>query len=305
MALGLRWFAPDSQFVPDMSDKTVIVTGANSGIGKVTARTLAAAGAEVILACRNLDTAATAQQEILEFSPTASVGVEHLDLSDLASVHRFAAAVGDRERIDVLINNAGFVTDQLNLSAQGYESMFATNHLGHFLLTLLLLPQLEAAPSARVINVASAAHLFAVRGISWNNLDRQFGFNHWVTYGETKLANILFTNELARRLGDSTVVTHSLHPGAISSGFGKSGMLQGFQGTLLDVGGRFLLTSEQGAQTQIFLASSVTPLASTGRYWAHRRPAQRAPWAKDRASGRRLWNVSMAMLGEFCPDQPI
>lgn len=305
MALGFRWTAPTSQIVPDMSNKTVVITGANSGIGKITASALATAGADVILACRNLDTAQVAQNEILAAVPDATVTVEPLDLMDLASVHKFSEAVADRDRIDVLINNAGFVTDALKISPQGYESMFATNHLGHFLLTHLLMPQLEAAPSARVINVASAAHLFAPRGISWNNLDRHFGFNHWQTYGETKLANILFTNELARRLGESSVVTHSLHPGNISSGFGKSGMLQGFQGSLMNAGAPFLLTPVQGAQTSIFLAAAVAPLATTGRYWANMRPARRAPWAKDATAERRLWRLSMSLLGDYSPPTTI
>ena len=219
-----------------MEDRTVVITGANSGIGLETAAALATAGARIVMGCRNADTAAAAVDEVRRRCGHDRVETRSLDLADLDHVRRFAASLSDLDRIDVLINNAGLMLDQRQESAQGHEATFAINHLGPFLLTSLLTEQVVAAPRGRIVNVASFAHQLAPRGIDWADIERRRHYRGWIVYGQSKLANILHADELARRLWDRGVVAHSLHPGSVASGFGRDGDLHGFNDRLLRVG---------------------------------------------------------------------
>ncbi len=284
--------------ITSMEDRTVVITGANSGIGLETAAALAGAGARIVMGCRNPVTAAAAVDEVRRRSGNDAVETRPLDLSDMSAVRRFAEGLGDLDRIDVLINNAGLMLDQRSESAQGHEMMFATNHLGPFLLTSLLTDQIVAAPHGRILNVASVAHRLAPRGIAWNDLDRQRRFHMWTVYGQTKLANILHADELARRLWDRGVVVHSLHPGNVASGFGGHGDLHGFYAALFSAGRFVLITPEQGARTSVHLASSPEALRSTGDYWVRCRRSRPSSAGRDVLAAAHLWRISCDLVGD-------
>ena len=204
-----------------LDGKTVIITGANTGIGLETAVDLAKRNARVILACRSLERGETAAVEVRKRSGNDNVVFVQLDLASLDSVRRFAAKILEEEpRIDILINNAGIMAlPERTLSQDGFEMQFAVNHLGHFLLTNLLLDRIKEAPSARIINVSSKGH---IRGnLDFDNLNSEKSYVPWVTYGTSKLANILFTHSLAKRLEGTGVTANSLHPGAIMTELGR------------------------------------------------------------------------------------
>lgn len=274
----------------------MVITGGNSGIGLETAVSLSAAGARVVMGCRNTVKADAAVAEIRARSGNDAVESRPLDLVDLDDVTRFAEGLSDLDRIDVLINNAGLILDARSESPQGYESMFAINHLGPFHLTNLLLEQLRAAGTARVVNVASLAHMMAPRGIAWNDLDRRRRFQGWTVYGQTKLANILHARALAARLRGSGVVAHSLHPGMIRSGFGREGDLHGFNDALLAAGAFALVSPEQGSRTSVHVASSPDALRTSGDYWVRCRRSRPAPWARKDDQAEKLWMVSEQMI---------
>ncbi len=284
--------------VTSMQDRTVVITGANSGIGLETAAALAGAGARIVMGCRNATTAAAAVDEVRRRSGNDAVETRSLDLSDLDHVRRFAGSLADLDRIDVLINNAGLMLDERRESAQGHEATFATNHLGPFLLTSMLTEQLAAAPTGRVVNVASLAHRMAPRGIDWSDVERRRSYNAWTVYAQSKLANILHARELSHRLRERGVVAHSLHPGSVASGFGRDGDLHGFNDRLLRVGEFALITPEQGARTSVHLASSADALRTSGDYWARCRRSRPSAAARDDRASAELWRRSERMVTE-------
>lgn len=287
---------PDS--ITSMQDRAVVITGANSGIGLETAAALATAGARIVMGCRNELTAAAAVAEVQERSGNDAVETRSLDLADLDHVRSFAASLADLDHIDVLINNAGLMLDRRSETPQGHEATFATNHLGPFLLTSLLTEQLVAAPNARIVNVASAAHRLAARGINWDDIDRRRSYQGWTVYAQSKLANILHARELARRLADRGVVAHALHPGSIASGFGRDGDLHGFNERLLWIARYVLLSPEQGARTSVHVASSPDALRTSGDYWARRRRSRASPAARSDTAAAELWRRSEEMVAE-------
>ena len=198
-----------------LDGKTVIITGANTGIGLETAVDLAKRNARVILACRSVERGETAAVEVRKRSGNDNVVFVQLDLASLDSVRKFAAKILEEEpHIDILINNAGVMAiPKRMLTQDGFEMQFGTNHLGHFLLTNLLLDRIKEAPSARIVNVSSKAH---IRGnLDFDNLNSEKSYTPWLAYGNSKLANILFTRSLAKRLEGTGVMTNSLHPGLI------------------------------------------------------------------------------------------
>jgi NAD(P)-dependent dehydrogenase (short-subunit alcohol dehydrogenase family) len=206
-----RWTAED---IPDQTGRVAVVTGANSGLGLVATRELARAGAEVVLACRNLDKGEEALAGIFAEVPGASVELEELDLASLASVRDFATRfAGRHEGLDILINNAGVMAPPRRETADGFELQLGTNHLGHFALTGLLLAKLEGREDARVVTLSSTAHKFG--RISFGNLQGERRYFRWSAYGQSKLANVLFARELDKRLraADSTVKSLAAHPG--------------------------------------------------------------------------------------------
>ena len=200
-----------------LDGKTVIITGANTGIGLETAVDLAKRNARVILACRSVERGETAAVEVRKRSGNDNVVFVQLDLASLDSVRKFSARILEEEpRIDILINNAGVMAlPERQLTKDGFEMQFGTNHLGHFLLTNLLLDRIKEAPSARIVNVSSLAHSFGK--IDFDNLNSEKSYGAWQAYGAAKLANILFTRSLAKRLKGTDVTTNSLHPGSINT----------------------------------------------------------------------------------------
>jgi len=276
----------------------VLITGGNTGIGKETAIALAGMGAQVVFTARNPQKGRDALVEIRERSGSTNVEVMALDLASLASVREFATAfAAAHDRLDVLVNNAGSVLGKRSETEDGYETTFQVNHLGHFLLTRLLQPQLSAGAPARVINVSSDLHKRARHGLDFDDLQSEHGYRGVRVYGRSKLANILFTRELARRWDGTGVTANSLHPGVVSSGLGGDGDLGRMASLAKPLVRPFILSPQQGAQTSIYLASSPDVEGITGAYWVKSAPTSPAPAAQDDAAARRLWEVSDELAG--------
>jgi retinol dehydrogenase-12 len=280
----------------DMRDKTVVVTGATQGIGYQAARAIARMGARVILTARDQ---ARGQRAVAELARDAPGGVELVlcNFASMASIRTAAAAVRERtDRLQVLLNNAGAVYLDRQESVDGLELTFATNHIGYFLFTNLLLDLLRQSAPARIVNVASDAHRMARRGVAFDDLDRRRGYRGFAVYGESKLMNILFTRELAHRLDGTGVTANALHPGVIASGFGRNN--RGVLGWVFrHLSPIFLLTPEQGARTSIYLCTSPEVEGVTGRYFARCREVSPRPPAEDDAAARRLWELSLRITG--------
>jgi NAD(P)-dependent dehydrogenase (short-subunit alcohol dehydrogenase family) len=290
--------------VPDMKGKTVVVTGANSGIGFETAAALGAAGARVLVTARNADRGRTAMAELAtRLDGSGQLQLVVFDLADLASVRRGAEEILElAPRLDVLVNNAGLILSERSETVDGFETTFATNHLGPFLLTNLLLERLRTSTPARIVNVASAAHTAARKGIPFDDLQTtKVRYKAMRVYGESKLENILFTTELARRLAGSGVTANALHPGAVRTGYGADGDSRGLLAFGLKIAHPFFLTPAQGARTSVFLASSPQVEGVSGKYFAKCKEKQPRKWAQDPASAERLWQVSEDLVGLSVP----
>ncbi|WP_406329776.1 oxidoreductase [Streptomyces sp. NBC_00203] len=298
------WSAGD---IPDQSGRTAVVTGANSGIGYVTARELARKGARVVLACRSEVRGVEAGDRIATEVPGADVEFVRLDLGELGSVLEFADryAYG---RLDLLVNNAGVMALPLGRTADGFETQFGVNHLGHFALTGLLMPALLATPGARVVNVASMVH--ALSNIDIDDLNSEHRpYRKWIAYARSKTANLLFTHELARRLDavGSDVVVAAAHPGYASTNLQAAGpRLEGRKSAerFMEIGNRiFGQSAEAGALPTLYAATApgVRPDSFTGPSFAMWRgaPAKswRARWTLDDTAGERLWAASEQLTG--------
>lgn len=269
--------------VGTMSGKTCLVTGATSGIGKATALELAALGATVIIVARTEARGATAADEIRRRVPDAQVRVMTADLSDMAQVAALVdEVVAACDRLDVLVNNAGVISMRQQRTSAGLDTMFATNHLGPFLLTTRLIPLLERSAPARVVTVASGAHR-SVRTIPWDHLTDQP-----MSYPLSKLLNILFTVELATRL--TGVTANCLHPGFIRTELGRE--VTGVPRALMAFALRFRPGPEVGARTSIYLATSPEVADVTGGYFEKCRPARPSALATDTTAAARLWTIS-------------
>jgi NAD(P)-dependent dehydrogenase (short-subunit alcohol dehydrogenase family) len=288
-----------------MQGKTVVVTGGNSGIGLETAAALAGMGARVLVTARNADKGRAAVADIAQRNDGhAQVQLVVFDLADLASVRRGAGEILEQApRIDVLVNNAGLVLSERRETVDGYEATFAINHLGPFLLTNLLLNRLRESAPARVVNVASTAHASARKGIPFDDLQSAQQYRGMRVYGQSKLANILFTLELARRLQGSSVTANSLHPGTVRTGYGADGDAQGFLAFGIKISAPFFLSPAQGARTSIYLASSPEVEGVSGQYFVKCKPVQPKPQARDPEAAQRLWQVSEELVGLTSPGQ--
>jgi len=282
-----------------MNGKVCVVTGATSGIGKAAAAALAKLGAQVVLVGRDRGRAEAAAAEI---GATAAVPpkAEIADLASMEQVRALAGRLGSLERIDVLINNAGLVLGEHRVTRDGFEHVFAVNHLAPFLLTNLLLPKLTGSAPARVVTVTSDAHSAAKLDLDDPNLEH--GWNSWRSYANSKLANILFTRELARRLGGTGVTANCAHPGVVRTGFGREGKPLLRLGTT--IGRPFLLSPERGADTIVYLASSPDVAGETGGYYVKRQRREPSAAARDDAAARKLWDISEQLTG-LTPAQPM
>jgi len=266
-----------------MKGKVCLVTGATDGIGKVTVYALAQMGATVVGVGRNPEKIAA----VLAEQKPAPGRLEFLqaDQASLAQVRSLADAFKAKyQRLDVLINNAGASFPRYMESPDGIEMTFAVNHLSHFLLTTLLLDQLETSAPARIINVSSSAHRHA--GLNLDRINRPAEYDAWAAYSASKFANILFTYELARRLKDKPVTVNALHPGFVNTHF--------FAAAEMNMRGG--ITPEQGARTQIWLASSDEVAGVTGKYFVDCRESKTIPESYDLELGRKLWEVSEALI---------
>ena len=285
--------------MPDMQGKTVVVTGANSGIGFETAAALAAMGARVIVTARNADKGRAAVAAITQRAGgEAQVQLVVFDLADLSSVRRGAGEILEQApRVDVLVNNAGLVLSERAETVDGYEATFGTNHLGPFLLTNLLLERIRASAPARIVNVASTAHNAARKGMPFDDLQSEKKYGTMRVYGQSKLANILFTLELARRLEGSGVTANSLHPGTVRTGYGADGDARGLLAFGIKIASPFFLSPAKGARTSVYLASDPAVAGVSGQYFVKCKAKQPKRWARDPEAARRLWLVSEELVG--------
>jgi NAD(P)-dependent dehydrogenase (short-subunit alcohol dehydrogenase family) len=277
----------------DLSGRVCVVTGANRGIGRATAEGLAGLGAQVVLVCRRKEDGEAASREIADKAPLAPEVVS-ADLSSQISIRQAAGYIRGRyPSLHVLINNAGVIPPRRQLTVDGLEMQFAVNHLAYFLLTNLLLPQLEAGAPSRIINVSSGAH--AHTGLDFEDLQAQRSYQPKSVYSRSKLANILFTYELARRLAGTGVTANCLNPGVVATR-----MLDDYMGVPAAgpaVGRTFGASAEEGAETSIYLASSPEVESVTGKYFEGSRPVASSRESHDEAVARRLWEVSARLTG--------
>jgi NAD(P)-dependent dehydrogenase (short-subunit alcohol dehydrogenase family) len=284
--------------VPSMKGKTVVVTGANSGIGFETAAGLAGAGARTLLTARDAQRGRAAVQAIIERTGNQEVELVALDLASLVSVRAAAADVLERcPHLDVLVNNAGLVLTARRETTDGFEMTFGVNLLGPFLFTELLVERLKASAPSRIVNVASTAHTSARRGLNFDDLQNTSSYSGMRVYGESKLANIMFTAELARRLEGTGVTANSLHPGTVATGYGRDGDTKGLLAIGLTLAKPFLTTPEKGARTSIYLASSPEVEGVSGKYFVNCREKTPRKPALDVATQQRLWEVSESLVG--------
>ena len=280
--------------VPDLSGKVILITGATDGIGRVTAEALAKKGARVVLVGRNPEKTRSVVSEIKNNTHNEQVDYMLADLSNQAEVRALAQAFKDRyDRLDVLINNAGALFMSRQTSADGYEMTFALNHLAYFLLTNLLLDLLIKSAPARIVNVSSAAHVASK--LNFEDLQNEHGFTGWRAYAQSKLANLYFTYELARRLEGTGVTVNALHPGFVASNFGKSnGSIFRPLFSLFQIGA---ISPEKGAETEIYLAASPDVAGVTGKYFSNKKQVSSSSVSYDQEAAQRLWDASLALTG--------
>jgi NAD(P)-dependent dehydrogenase (short-subunit alcohol dehydrogenase family) len=295
--------------IESQTGKIVVVTGANSGIGLETASLLASRGAGVILACRNPEKAALAVRQIRSLRPDANVSAATLDLASLASVRKFAASLIQEHRsLDVLINNAGVMTTPLGRTTDGFETQFGTNFIGHFLLTLLLLPLLNRQPGSRVVTLSSVAHWTG--RIDFDNLNAEKSYSRWGAYAQSKLANLMFMYELQRRLeksGASTISTGA-HPGVTASELTRHNLfLRVAQSTIAQ-------TTRKGSLPS--LRAAIDPSVRGGDYYGpgnalsltlygDARKQQSSRRSRDKTIAARLWTTAEKLCDQRYPTTQI
>lgn len=274
-----------------MNRKTAVVTGANAGMGRVTALELAQQGFQVVLVCRNARKGEAALHDIRRKAGHDAVHLVPCDLSAQADIHRAAAEIRERfPTLDVLVNNAGALNGTYTETVDGLETTWAVNHLAYFLLTNLLLDALKAAPSARIVNLASEAE--RIGKIHWDDPNLRRDYSAIKAYAQSKLANLLFTNALAKGLAGSRVTVNAVHPGGVRSEFGKTS--GGWAGAAFRAMSPFFRSPEKGAETGLWLASSPEAEGLSGRYFYDKKPISAQAIAYDAAAQQRLWDLSNA-----------
>ena len=297
----MKWTNDD---IPDQSGRRAVVTGANSGIGFAAARELARAGAEVVLACRDRGRGEAAVAAIRGELPAAAVGLELVDLADLASVRAFAGRLPDAP-IDLLINNAGIMAPPRQVTVDGFELQLATNHLGHFALTGLVLERLRSAPAARVVSVSSILHRSGE--IAFDDLQGEVDYKPWRAYSQSKLANLLFAFELDRRsrAAGLDLVSIAAHPGWAATNLQSNGPRRPLARLVLGVGSLLLAQSADGGALPILCAATAPDLPGgaylgpdgSGERRGYPRLVAPSPAALDVGVAERLWAVSETLTG--------
>lgn len=282
-----------------MNGKTVLITGGNTGIGLATAKALGALGAEIIITSRDHSKGAAAKAEI-EQTIGRSIRLERLDLASFASIRAFASRILETTpRLDVLINNAGLILDKRVTTEEGFEATFGINHIGHFLLTDLLLERLRESTPARIVVLASDAHYRAKSGLDFDDLMSERGsFRGFDVYAKSKLANVMFTRELAKRLEGSGVTVNAAHPGVVATEFAGKDDTRGIIGIFFGLIRPFLRTPAKGAATSVYLASSKEVEGVSGKYFADSREKPPSRPARDDEACKRLWEISEALINE-------
>jgi retinol dehydrogenase 12 len=273
----------------DMHGKTVLITGANQGIGKASAIALGKRGAKLVLVCRSAEKARAAIADV-ERAGAKEVDLLVGDMGSQADIRRVAAQFKSKhDRLDVLLNNAGVLVPSRHRTVDGLEETFAVNHLGYFLMTSALLDVVKASAPSRIVNVSSEAHRRSK--MHWDDLQLEAsGYSQFAAYGQSKLCNILFTRELARRLAGTRVTANSLHPGVIASGFGQT--YSGVVSLLVKMARPFMISPDEGARTQVYLASSPEVEGITGKYFDKCKERQPSRAALEEGAPERLWTIS-------------
>lgn len=284
----------------DLSGKVCMVTGATSGIGRVAAQALAEMGAELFLVCRDRAKGERTAADILANTGNDQITLLIGDLGSLADVCDIAQSFLNHDKpLNLLLNNAGVFNFKREITIDGHEEMFAVNHLAHFLLTNLLLDRMKASAQARIVNVASGAHKL-VKGMNFKDLNFEQGFRALKVYGHSKLANMLFTLELARIMANSGVTVNAVDPGEVATGLGsQNGWLGKSIQMLMKL---FLRSPEKGALTSIYACVSPELEGVSGRFFRDCRERQPKPWAMDDAAAERLWEASEELTGLPVPE---
>ncbi|XP_073344990.1 retinol dehydrogenase 12-like [Pagrus major] len=276
-----------------LDGKTVVITGANTGIGKEAALDLATRGAKIIMGCRDMEKAEAAVKEIIERSANQNVSCLKLDLSDSKSIREFAEAINkDEPKLDILINNAGVMVCPYGKTADGFEMQIGVNHFGHFLLTYLLIDLIKKSAPARIITVSSMAHSWG--SINLEDINSEKSYDKSKAYSQSKLANVLFSHTLAKKLEGTGVTTYSLHPGVVQTDLWRH--LSGPQQFVMKMVSPFTKNSVQGAQTTIYCAVEPSLENQTGGYYSDCAPAKCSTAGKNDDLAEKLWDLSCQLL---------
>jgi NAD(P)-dependent dehydrogenase (short-subunit alcohol dehydrogenase family) len=281
-----------------MAGKVVVITGGNSGIGLASAREIAKQGAQVVITSRNTRKGEQAVEIVRRYAGRDDAAVLPLDLASFASIRDFAGRLLEEyPRLDVLVNNAGGLLSQRQLTQDGLEMTFGVNHVGHYLLTELLMDRLiESAPS-RIVNVSSIGHRFGAISFA-DPLYEQRPYNPTEAYNQSKLANVLFTAELSQRLAGTGVTANSLHPGAVRTAFGNADDTSGFERAVMVVGRPFMISARRGAKTIVYLACSPEVAEVSGQYFVRCKPHTPSQRARDPEAARRLWDMTAVLVAD-------
>jgi len=281
----------------NLNTKVVLITGATNGIGKAAALALAKESPRLVLTYRNQDLMDALSEEIKAVSPNISIQAEYCDFSDQSSIRKCAQTIASSNQvIDVLINNAGVVNTSYRETSDKIENTFAVNHIGYFLFTNLLLPNIEKNSEARIINVSSAAHSF-VKEINWDDINLKNDFGMGVSaYGQSKLANLMFTRYLATKLSASGVTVNAIHPGGVNTALGNQN--QSMFGKALKLMLKpFFRSPLKGALSIIYLATREDS-SDTGEYFVDWKIAKSSSYSKDLGEAQKLWELSEELVGE-------
>jgi NAD(P)-dependent dehydrogenase (short-subunit alcohol dehydrogenase family) len=281
--------------MPDLTGKTIVITGANSGIGKVCTQALASQGARVLMVCRSQSRGEAARQDIWQHLPQAQLDLHLCDMASQASIRACGLALRDQyDHIDVLLNNAGAMFGERQLTEDGFERTFAVDHLGYVLFTHYLLDLVQAGSIKRIVNVSSEAHRF-VKDIDWDNLQAEKKFSELGSYSLAKLGNVYFTRELARQLQPQGITVNCLHPGFVDTQFGSDGSF--WVKLLMPVMKLMAVSPEKGAETSLFLVRSDQVATVTGAYFKDQRKTPPSALAQKEDLAQRFWDLSLTFTG--------